>query len=89
MLVKVHVKISENWRFFDFEVEQIVDARLGGAYFKKTDTLLRVVRVTLPKVLSAYTNHRKTVLAERDSPLTLRRAVSKNHRAATVGSEQN
>jgi transposase len=67
----------------------------------KTATLLGVSRVTVSKVMSAYTNHGKTISAKRNSGQkstlterdrrTLRRIVSKNNRptAAHVTAELN
>jgi hypothetical protein len=73
----------------DFETGQIVGARLVGASVTKTATLLGVSRATVPKVMSAYTNHGKTPSAKRKSGRkstvtkrdrrTLRRFVSKSH----------
>jgi hypothetical protein len=51
----------------DFEREQMVGARLVGAYVIKTVTLLGVWRSTISKVMSAYTNHGKTTSAKRNS----------------------
>jgi transposase len=84
-----------------FEREQIVGARLAGAFVTKTATLLNVSRVTVSKVISAYTNHGKRTSAKRNigrkSKLTkrdrhiLRRIVSRNHipTAAHVIAELN
>jgi hypothetical protein len=44
----------------NFERGQIVGAHLAGASVTKTATLLAVSRVTLSKVMLAYTNHGKT-----------------------------
>jgi hypothetical protein len=44
----------------DFERGQIVGARLAGASVTKTATLLGVLRVAFPKVITAYMNHWKT-----------------------------
>jgi hypothetical protein len=41
----------------DFERGQIVGVRLAEASVIKTATLLSVSRVTVSKVMSAYTNH--------------------------------
>jgi transposase len=78
----------------DYERGQIVGARLAGASVIKAATLLGVSRATVPKVMSAYTNHGKTTSAkgnsERKSTLTegdrhiLRWIISKNHRAAAA-----
>jgi hypothetical protein len=38
----------------------IIGAHLAGASVIKTATLLGVLRATVPKVMSAYTNHGKT-----------------------------
>jgi transposase len=75
----------------DFERGQIADARLGAAYVTITAILLGVSRATVSKVMSAYTKHGKTTSAKRNSGQkstlterdrrTLRRIVSKNHRA--------
>jgi hypothetical protein len=53
--------------FFDFGRGQTVRARLVGASMIKPATLLGVSRVTVPKVMSAYTNHGKTTLLKRNS----------------------
>jgi hypothetical protein len=50
----------------DFERGQIIDARLDGASVTKTTTLLGVSRVTISKVMSAYTNHGKTASVKRN-----------------------
>jgi transposase len=67
----------------------------------KTATLLGVLRATVSKVMSAYTNHGKTTSAKRNSGRkstvtegdrrTLRRIVLKYHRttAAQVTGQQN
>jgi predicted transcriptional regulator len=50
----------------NFERGQIIAARLAGASVIKTATLLGISRETVSKVMSAYTNHGKTVtLAKR------------------------
>jgi predicted transcriptional regulator len=51
----------------DFERGQGVDARLVGTYALKTGTLLGVSRAAVSKVMSAHTNHRKTISAKRNS----------------------
>jgi hypothetical protein len=73
---------------------------LAGASVTKTATLLGVLRMTVPKVMSAYMNHGKTsmkrnsgqksTVVERDRR-TLRRTVLKNHRttAAQVTAKLN
>jgi transposase len=71
---------------FYFERRQIVGAHLAGAPVTKTATLLGVLRATVTKVISAYTNHgkitakgnsgRKSTLTERDRH-TLKRIVRK------------
>jgi transposase len=43
-----------------FEREQIIGARLAGASVTKPATLLDMSRATVPKVMSAYTDHGKT-----------------------------
>jgi Mn-dependent DtxR family transcriptional regulator len=73
---------------FDFQRGQIVGARLAGASVAKTATLLGVLRATVSKVMSAYTNHGKATAAKRrKSTLTERdrrtlRTVTKNHSTA-------
>jgi hypothetical protein len=73
----------------NFERGQIVGACLAGAYVTKTATLLGASRMTVSKVMSAYTNHGKTTSVKRNGQksaltetdcCTLRRIVSKNHR---------
>jgi hypothetical protein len=44
----------------DLERGQIIDVHLAGASVTKTATLLSVLRATVSKVVSAYTNHEKT-----------------------------
>jgi transposase len=51
----------------DFERRQIVGARLAGASVIKTATLLGMSRVTVSKVMTAYTNHGKTTSTKRNS----------------------
>jgi transposase len=51
----------------DFERQQIVDEHLAGASVTKTATLLGVLRVTVAKVMLAYTNHGKTTPMKRNS----------------------
>jgi predicted transcriptional regulator len=45
----------------DFERGQILGARLAGTFVTKTATLLGVSRATVSEVMSAYTNHGKTI----------------------------
>jgi hypothetical protein len=51
----------------DFERGQIVGACLAGASVTKTGTLLHILRATVSKVISTYTNHGKTTSAKRNS----------------------
>jgi predicted transcriptional regulator len=51
----------------DFERGQIIGAHLAGASVTKTATLLGVLRATVSKVISAYTNHGETTSAKRSS----------------------
>jgi predicted transcriptional regulator len=51
----------------DFQRGQIVCARLAGAFVTKTAILLGVSRAAVSKVMTAYTNHRKSSFAERNS----------------------
>jgi hypothetical protein len=70
------------------------DLCLAGAFATKTSTIMRVSRATVSKVMSAYTNHGKTTSVKRNSVQkstlterdcrTLRRIVSKSHRAAAA-----
>jgi hypothetical protein len=58
-----------------FERGQIVGACLAGASVIKTATLLGLLRATISKVMSAYTNHAKTSVKKnsgRKSTLTER-----------------
>jgi hypothetical protein len=76
----------------DLERGQRVGARLDGASVKKPAVLLGVLTVTVSKVMSAYTNHRKTsakrnsrrksTVIETDSSIL--RTVSKNHRTTAA-----
>jgi hypothetical protein len=50
----------------DFERRKIVGARLAGAPVIKTAILLGISRVTVPKVMLAYTNHGKTTSLKRN-----------------------
>jgi transposase len=50
-----------------FERGQIVGARLAGTSVTKTTTLLGVSRVTIYKVMLAYTNNGKTTSTKRNS----------------------
>jgi transposase len=84
----------------DFERRQIVGARLAGASVIQTVTLLGTSSGTVCKIVSAYTNHGKTISEKRNSGRksaltererrTLRRIVSKNYRttAAHVRGQQ-
>jgi transposase len=79
--------------FPEFERGQIVGAYLVGASLSKTATLLGVLRTTISKAISAYTNHGKTVSAKRNSRRkstlterdrrTVRRFISKNQYGST------
>jgi hypothetical protein len=51
----------------DFERGLIIGAHLAGACVTKTATLLGVLRMTVSKVMLAYTNHGKTASAKRNS----------------------
>jgi hypothetical protein len=51
----------------NFERGQIISGRLAEASVIKTATLLGVLRVTVSKVMSAYTNHGKTTSVKRNS----------------------
>jgi hypothetical protein len=51
----------------DSEIGPIVGVRLAGASVTKTATSLGVLRATVSKVMSAYTNHGKTTSAKRHS----------------------
>jgi hypothetical protein len=77
-----------------FEGGQIVGGRLAEASVTKIVTFLGVLRATVCKVMSAYTNHGKAISAKKSSgrKLTwtegdrcaLRRIFSKNHRIAAA-----
>jgi hypothetical protein len=77
-----------------FERGKIVDVRLAGACVTKSATLLGVLRVTGPKVTSAYINHRKITSAKRNSGRNstvaerdiriLKRIVLKNQRTTAA-----
>jgi hypothetical protein len=73
----------------DHERGQTVGARLTAASVTKTATLFSVYRAAVSKIVTAHTNHGKTLstrrnsgqkpkLSERDCH-TLKRIVSKNH----------
>jgi transposase len=92
--VTVRVKELKIGDLSDFERGQTICTHYAGASVTKTDTLLRVLRATVSKVMSAYTNHgkiispkrnseRKSTLTERDHR-TLMRTVSKNHTTTAV-----
>jgi hypothetical protein len=49
----------------NFERGQITDAHLAGAFVIKTTTLLGMSRI-FSKVMSAYTDHGKTISAKRE-----------------------
>jgi transposase len=72
----------------DFEKGEIAGARLAGAFLTKTATLLGVSRMTVSKVMLAYTNHGKKASAKRNSgrksTLTERRIASQNRRSAAA-----
>jgi IS30 family transposase len=51
----------------NFERGQIIGACLAGASVTNTATLLCMSRVTVSKVMSAYTNHAKTMSAKMNS----------------------
>ena len=51
----------------DFQRGQITGVHLAGTFGTKMATLLGVSRAAVPKVMMAYTNHRKTSSAERNS----------------------
>jgi predicted transcriptional regulator len=51
----------------DFETVQIDSMHLAGTSVTKTATLLGVPRATVSKVMSSYTNHGKTISANRNS----------------------
>jgi hypothetical protein len=71
-----------------FERGQIVGVRLAGASAIKSPTLLGVLRATVSKVMSAYTNHRKAISMKRNSrrtsTLTEIVVISKNHRSTAA-----
>jgi hypothetical protein len=50
----------------EFERGQIFGVRLAGASVMKPATLIGVPRATVSMVMSAYTNHRKTIPAKRN-----------------------
>jgi hypothetical protein len=83
---------------FNFERGHITGTLSAGASVTKTATWLGVLRASVSKVMSAYTNHGKTTSVKRNSgqKLTERdchalRTVSKNHRttAAQMTTELN
>ena len=73
----------------DFQRGQTVGARLVGTSVIKTDTSYGVSRAAVSKVMTAYTNHGKTLSAERNNGRktklrerdgrSLKRIVCKNH----------
>jgi hypothetical protein len=52
---------------FNFERGQIVGALLAGSSVTKTVTVLGVLRVTVSKVMLAYTNQGEITSAKRNS----------------------
>jgi hypothetical protein len=82
---------GKNWKMgdlSDFEIGQIVGARLDGVSVIKTATLLGVSRATVLKVMSPYTNHRKTTSAKRNSGRKSTFA-ERDHRTYGVYSDRN
>jgi len=85
----------------DFQRWQIVGARLAAASVTKRATLLGVSRASVPKGMTAHTDHGKTSSADRHSGqqpkqserdhCALKRIVPKNHTtaAAKVTTELN
>jgi hypothetical protein len=81
--------------------ENNINARLAGASVTKTAISLGSSRATVSKLMSAYTDHEKTISAKRNSEQnstlaerdrrTVGRILSKNHRttAAEVTGQQN
>ena len=53
--------------FSDFQIGQIVGARLAGASVTKMVTLFGVSRAAVSKVMMTYTNHGRTSSAKRNS----------------------
>jgi len=94
-------KYRKTGELLDFQRGQTVGARLAGASVTKMATLLGVCRAAVSRIMTVYTNHRKTSSAERNSGRkpkvsernrsTLKRIVSENHRnaAAIVTAELN
>jgi hypothetical protein len=92
IVLKVRVKESDMGDLSDLESGQIVGVRLAEESVTRTDTLIGVSSATLSKVMSAYTNHGKTISVKRDSGTqseltertrrTLRRIVSVHHTTA-------
>jgi hypothetical protein len=82
-------EIIGKWEAWPILKEKIFGAHLAGASVTKAATSLGVSRATLSEVMSACTNHGKTISGKRNSgqksTLTerdcqpLRRNVSKNH----------
>jgi hypothetical protein len=81
---------------FNFERGQISGDRLSEASVTKTVTQLGMLRATVSKIMSAYTNHGKTTSARRNSKQksamteryhhTLRRTVPKKlHNYCSAG----
>jgi hypothetical protein len=50
-----------------FQRGQTIGARLAGASLTKKVTLLCVSRAAVPKVLTAYTNHGKTLSTKKNN----------------------
>jgi predicted transcriptional regulator len=73
----------------DFEIGQNIGARLAGASVTDTATLLGISRATVSKVMSAYTNHGKTLSAKRNSARKSTLTEIDYRTAAQVTSELN
>ena len=68
-LVTVHMKVLQNGRLVRFSKRTDFWCEFAGESVTKTATTLGVPRAAVSRVVTAYTNHGKTLSAERNSGL--------------------